>query len=71
MELEGEKWERKNRIEQLMRAMLREIVIEIVIEIVQIKQNMSVCCIAPLYVDFKSTLIPAGVCGVPLSNNLL
>ena len=46
---------------------------EIVIEIVQIKQYMSVCCLAPLYVDCKSiaTWVPAGVCGVPLSNNLL
>ena len=44
---------------------------EIVIEIVQIKQYMSAYCLAPLQVDCKPAWVPAGVCGVPLSNNLL
>ena len=44
---------------------------EIVIEIVQIKQYMSAYCLAPLQVDCNPTWVPADVCGVPLSNNLL
>ena len=44
---------------------------ETVIEIVQIKKYMSAYCLAPLQVDCKLAWVPAGVCGVPLSNKLL